>query len=166
MFFVGVNNHRENILFASAFLANETSESYEWLLRTFLFAMKWKKPISVLTDSDEGISCVIYKILPDCHHWLCASHVEKNAKDNLQIPERVALFKSCMYALMRPEEFELRWQHMLETFGFQNDDWMETMHVKKERWAIAFLVDSKVFNALKALTDAWRISWTQRFEAI
>lgn len=47
MFFVGVNNHRENILFASAFLANETSESYEWLLRTFLSAMKGKKPISV-----------------------------------------------------------------------------------------------------------------------
>lgn len=57
--FFGVNNHRATVIFGYALLVDETSESYAWVLRTFILAMKHKKPISGVTDGDEAMQNAI-----------------------------------------------------------------------------------------------------------
>ncbi|KAE8681198.1 hypothetical protein F3Y22_tig00111338pilonHSYRG00181 [Hibiscus syriacus] len=46
----GVNHHQNTIVFATAIIADETSQSFEWVLQNFLEAMMNKSPISVVTD--------------------------------------------------------------------------------------------------------------------
>ena len=48
--FVGVNHHKQSILFGAALLYDETALSFEWLFETFTRAMHEKKPTTILTD--------------------------------------------------------------------------------------------------------------------
>ncbi|KAE8678212.1 hypothetical protein F3Y22_tig00111429pilonHSYRG00005 [Hibiscus syriacus] len=50
---VGVNHHHNTIVFATAIIVDETSQSFEWVLQNFLEAMMNKSPISVVTDGDR-----------------------------------------------------------------------------------------------------------------
>ncbi|KAL6204964.1 hypothetical protein ACLB2K_022230 [Fragaria x ananassa] len=53
--FVGSSNHLTSIVFGCALLLDETIDTYVWVLETFISSMKGKKPIDVLTDSDESM---------------------------------------------------------------------------------------------------------------
>lgn len=46
--FVGVNNHKETVIFGAALLYDETIESFSWLFQAFLEAMSGKKPKTIL----------------------------------------------------------------------------------------------------------------------
>ena len=54
--FVGVNNHWNNVMFGCAFIANESTESFVWLLTEFVESMGGKKPATIFTDQDFAIS--------------------------------------------------------------------------------------------------------------
>ncbi|XP_045791791.1 protein FAR1-RELATED SEQUENCE 5-like [Trifolium pratense] len=60
--FCGYNHHKETTVFACALIVNEKTETYKWLLETFLDAMYQKHPLRVVTDGDnamrEAIKCV------------------------------------------------------------------------------------------------------------
>ena len=47
--FLGLNHHRETVVFGGALLYDETIESFVWLFETFLEAMSEKKPITIFT---------------------------------------------------------------------------------------------------------------------
>ncbi len=61
--FVGVNNHWNNVMFACAFIANESAESFEWLFEEFLKSMGGKKPITIFTDQDKAITKSIKQVI-------------------------------------------------------------------------------------------------------
>ena len=48
--FVGLNQHRSTVIFGCGIISRETTQAYEWLLKTFLAAMSQKHPVSVITD--------------------------------------------------------------------------------------------------------------------
>ncbi|XP_021747548.1 protein FAR1-RELATED SEQUENCE 5-like [Chenopodium quinoa] len=50
--FVGINNPWHNCMFACSFIGDEKTDSFVWLLETFLKAMENKKPTSIFTDQD------------------------------------------------------------------------------------------------------------------
>ena len=50
----GVTNHFRTTIFACVLLANETFDTYTWVLEIFMEAMGNKAPMSVLTDGDRG----------------------------------------------------------------------------------------------------------------
>ncbi|XP_052117594.1 protein FAR-RED IMPAIRED RESPONSE 1-like [Arachis duranensis] len=50
-------------------------------------------------------------------------------------------FKKCMYGKWHPDEFELRWPKMVDTFGLQNNDWVNIQYAKKKNWASSYLMD-------------------------
>ena len=60
--FVGANNHWRNAMFGCAFLANETTETFTWLLETFLSAMDNKKPVTVFIDQDAAMAKAIEQV--------------------------------------------------------------------------------------------------------
>ena len=50
--FVGVNHHKQTIIFGAALLYDETFETFMWLFDSFQKAMFGKKPQTILTDQD------------------------------------------------------------------------------------------------------------------
>ncbi|KAL8493070.1 hypothetical protein ACS0TY_024329 [Phlomoides rotata] len=60
--FIGLNNHSKCVLFGFAFISDEKTESFEWLLRTFRKSMGGKHPITIFTDQDLAISKAIEKV--------------------------------------------------------------------------------------------------------
>ncbi|RYR37876.1 hypothetical protein Ahy_A09g042789 [Arachis hypogaea] len=40
-----------------------------------------------------------------------------------------------------PDEFELRWAKMVDTFGLQNNEWVNIQYARKENWASSYLMD-------------------------
>ncbi|XP_042374985.1 protein FAR1-RELATED SEQUENCE 5-like [Zingiber officinale] len=54
--FVGVNHHKQSIIFVAALLYDETSLTFEWLFDTFTKAICEKKPITILTDQDAAMA--------------------------------------------------------------------------------------------------------------
>lgn len=60
---VGMNNHGSNCMLACAFLSDEKTETFEWLLRTFRKSMGGKAPITIFTDQDKAMAKAIKKVL-------------------------------------------------------------------------------------------------------
>ncbi|KAE8681005.1 hypothetical protein F3Y22_tig00111356pilonHSYRG00237 [Hibiscus syriacus] len=81
---VGVNNHHNTIVFATAIIADETSQSFEWVLQNFLEAMMNKSPISVVTDGDRAMQRAIKSVIPYAKHRLCSWHLSRNAQANIE----------------------------------------------------------------------------------
>ncbi|KAJ1411473.1 MULE transposase domain [Sesbania bispinosa] len=112
--FSGVNHHNRTTIFASAIVANETEETYIWLLRLFLEAMKGKMPNSVITNGDLAMRNAIRVVFPRAHHRLCAWHLARNATSNVGIP---AFIK-----------------------GFEHyKPWIIEMYQKREMWAATYM---------------------------
>ncbi|XP_030958312.1 protein FAR1-RELATED SEQUENCE 5-like [Quercus lobata] len=57
--FLGLNHHREIVVFGGALLYDEMIESLVWLFKTFLEAMFEKKPITIFNDQDAAMSATI-----------------------------------------------------------------------------------------------------------
>ncbi|KAK9941578.1 hypothetical protein M0R45_007280 [Rubus argutus] len=136
--FVGVNNHRGTVLFGCAILVDVTIDTYNWALRTFLSAMKDKKPMSVLTDGDNTIQNAVVEVFPEARHRLCSWHIEKNLATNIKDPDVVKAFTQFLYNAITPEEWERGWQLMVETYGLQDNPWIGMMYGRRNRWAEAF----------------------------
>ena len=60
--FVGVNHYWQNVIFGCAFLLEETSESFKWLVKAFLESIGSQLLIKNFTDQDLGLfysACLI-----------------------------------------------------------------------------------------------------------
>ncbi|XP_042396864.1 protein FAR1-RELATED SEQUENCE 12-like [Zingiber officinale] len=66
--FVGVNHHKQSILFGAALLYDETSLTFEWLFDTLTRAMGEKKPTTILTDQDAAMAKALASRWPETHH--------------------------------------------------------------------------------------------------
>ncbi|XP_004292393.1 PREDICTED: protein FAR1-RELATED SEQUENCE 7-like [Fragaria vesca subsp. vesca] len=136
--FVGVNNHRGTVLFGSAILVDDTIDTYKWVLRTFLGAMKDKKPRSVLTDGDDKIQNAVAELFPKARQRLCSWNIEKNLATIIKDPDVEKAFSQFLYNAIPPDEWELGWKSMVETYGLQDNSWINMMYHRRKRWAEAF----------------------------
>lgn len=72
--FCGVNNHHNSILFASAILANEVSDSFIWLFAELKKCMS-KTPQTIITDQDPTMNVALATELLDTFHRHCIWHI-------------------------------------------------------------------------------------------
>ena len=68
---VGVNHHFQTTIFVMALLFDETIESYQWALETFLECMGGQGLHIVITDGDLSMCRAIKDLMPDIVHRLC-----------------------------------------------------------------------------------------------
>ncbi|KAK4394292.1 protein FAR1-RELATED SEQUENCE 5 [Sesamum angolense] len=54
--FVGVNHHKQTIVFGATLLYDETASTFIWLFDTFAKAMFGKQPKTILTDQDAAMA--------------------------------------------------------------------------------------------------------------
>ncbi|XP_050365404.1 protein FAR1-RELATED SEQUENCE 5-like [Argentina anserina] len=138
LLFVGSSNHLTSIVFGCAFLLDETTETYVWALETFISSMNGKKPIAVLTDSDDSMRGAIEIVLPGCPHRLCSWHIGKNVNKNVKDPNLKKRFDKIMWKSTTPEEFDRSWSDMIQDFSPKNTKWFDMMYGKRQKWVEAY----------------------------
>ena len=121
---VGVNHHHQTIVFAVAILADETTDTFEWVLRSFLEAMCNKTPNSVVTDGDRAMQRAIRTVIPNARHKLCTWHISRNAQANISDPLFVQAFCRCMSSWWTPKVFDHEWTTMVRQFNVENHPWV------------------------------------------
>ncbi|KAE8691397.1 hypothetical protein F3Y22_tig00110890pilonHSYRG01249 [Hibiscus syriacus] len=121
---VGVNHHHNTIVFATAIIAYETSQSFEWVLQNFLEAMMKKSPISVVTYGDRAMQRAIKSVIPSAKHRLCSWHISCNAQANIGDPKFTAVFSKCMVSWWTTDEFDIQWHSVVLEFNVEKHPWV------------------------------------------
>ncbi|KAL4315851.1 hypothetical protein AHAS_Ahas15G0226400 [Arachis hypogaea] len=102
-----VDHYMKTVVFSYAILSNESEESYVWLLRSFLEAMKGKQPKSMMTDQNLAMKSTVSTIFPSAHHRLCSWHLLRNGTANVGRHGFLQNFHLClMGGDLEVDEFE------------------------------------------------------------
>ncbi|XP_038877145.1 protein FAR1-RELATED SEQUENCE 8-like isoform X1 [Benincasa hispida] len=140
--FVGINHHGQSILLGCGLLADETPETYVWLLRAWLTCMSGRPPQTIITNRCKALQGAIAEVFPRAHHRLCLSDVMQNILENvgeLQESETFhAVLSRTIYDYVKVEEFEMAWEDMIQHFGIKNNECIQSLYDERERWAPVF----------------------------
>ncbi|XP_061355329.1 protein FAR1-RELATED SEQUENCE 5-like [Gastrolobium bilobum] len=140
--FIGVNHHKQSILFGCTFLLNETTESFVWLFESFLEAMNGLQPKTIFTDLCQAMANAIKRVLPDSQHRLCLWHIGQNAAKHLSYYLRKSdfkvLFNRCLYNCGSEQEFEEVWSHLVTKVDNSKCSWLKKIYELRANWCPAF----------------------------
>ncbi|XP_025607743.1 protein FAR1-RELATED SEQUENCE 5-like [Arachis hypogaea] len=137
--FSGVNHHNQTIIFAAALIADETTDTYIWLLRQLMFAMRGKTPTSIITDGAMTMRNAGRDVFPEVRHRLCAWHLIRNATSNVGNPSFTSKFRKIMLGDYEIPVFKLKWVQLIEEFGIEDKPWVINMYEEKHMWGTAYL---------------------------
>jgi hypothetical protein len=144
--FFGVNHHRQNVMFGCAFLLDESSASYEWLLKSFLESMGGCRPKTIFTDQNESISKVIEDVFPATRHCFCQWYVEKNLQAHLSTINASRTFHSmlskCMKECESEAEFDETWAMMHHEYNMQEHQWLSDLYQQRHKWCTTLHKDA------------------------
>ncbi|ESQ47734.1 hypothetical protein EUTSA_v10021958mg, partial [Eutrema salsugineum] len=129
--FIGVNHHKQTVVFGAALLYDETTESFKWLFETFLGAMSGKQPKTILTDQSAAMANAIVNVFPETKHRLCVWHIYQNAAKKL----------SHVFHGAEKEERKiwlLAWHDMLKKHKLTEDKWLKNLFEVREKWAMVY----------------------------
>ena len=82
---VGVNHHKQTIIFGGALLYDETIETFAWFFDTFSRTMLGRKPNTILTDQDAAMDKALSTQWPETKHRLCFWHMYQNVAKHLSV---------------------------------------------------------------------------------
>ncbi|GJY17309.1 FAR1-related sequence 5-like protein [Tanacetum coccineum] len=122
--FTAIDNHRRSVTVGSGLLKKETAEAYGWLLRAFKKAFV-RPPNIVVTDQDGAMRLAVAAEFPESKHRLCMWHIGRNlAKiyDDTDFKDKFGKIVWNMF--IGPEEFEDRWNKLMEEFNLVNHKWL------------------------------------------
>ena len=60
--FVGVNHHKQSIIFGAALLYDESIDTFKWLFDAFVKVMSGKKPKTIITDEAPAMAKALTKV--------------------------------------------------------------------------------------------------------
>nr|KAJ0199587.1 hypothetical protein LSAT_V11C600313860 [Lactuca sativa] len=130
--FIGIDNHRRCVTFMAGLIANESTESYIWLLKTFLKAFG-SQPSMIVTDQDAAMKNAINIVLSQSRHRLCMWYINKKLSD--KVPSKVfnhpefkkTFHKTVWDSKIHPEESEASWSSLIQNFDLQSNSWLSVM---------------------------------------
>ncbi|KAK2969824.1 hypothetical protein RJ640_023553 [Escallonia rubra] len=144
--FIGVNHHRQSILFGGALLEDEKEETFTWLLEQFLKCMFNKPPSAIITDQDGAMRNAIMKVFPKAQHRYCAWHIKKHVVDHHQpLRSCYSNFDKAYNKWIKNmilTEFESRWKSLQEKYSIEENSWLSNMHKMRQHWAKVYLKDT------------------------
>lgn len=144
--FLGVNHHGQSILLGCALLADDTQETYIWLLRVWLTCMMGRPPQTIITCRCKHLETAIAEVFPRArHHYpltLVINHIVENLGE-LQDSEAFGTALSrTLYNFNKVDEFEGAWEEMTQRFGIKDHDWLLTLYEDREKWAPVYSKDT------------------------
>ncbi|XP_078156568.1 protein FAR1-RELATED SEQUENCE 5-like [Carex rostrata] len=141
--FIGVNHHRQSIIFGMALLKCETAENFCWLFKTFLEAMYDKHPSAIITDQDPAMRKAIEMIFPTIVHRCCQWHIMRKARARFAklYHEKGGFEDELKATIIRSKtvsDFEKRWKAMCDTYNVHNANYIKVMYRNREQWVPAY----------------------------
>lgn len=144
--FIGLNNHRQNVMFGCAFLLDESLTSYEWLFKSFLESVGGRPPETIFTDQNEFISKAIEVVLPGTRHCLCQQLIEKKLMSHLGTINDSgtlhSLFSKCMRECESEAELDETWAMMHHEYNMQEHPWLTDLYQQRHKWCSALHKDA------------------------
>ncbi|XP_004304830.1 PREDICTED: protein FAR1-RELATED SEQUENCE 5-like [Fragaria vesca subsp. vesca] len=143
-----INNHGQTVVFGAAFLSDETTYSFVWLLKEFLNAMPGGAPKMIITDQDPAMEKAISEVLPDTFHRYCSWHILRKFSEKLdaiKCRDHYEAFRKCIYSSENEEEFELKWRSVLAESVLSGHNWLQSIYEIRFRWVPAYM--NHVFSA-------------------
>ena len=145
----GVDNEGRNIVLAYALMKVEWSETYKWLMQTFLKFVNYEEPGVILTDFDPSMWYGIERTFEHTTHLLCQWHVLNNLKRHFIFLQKKKgagpkmLYNQIMELIFTPSP--KRFQEIQELIFSSNEhlndhllQYLRSMFAIKEKWAEAF----------------------------
>ncbi|KAI6684698.1 hypothetical protein NL676_030611 [Syzygium grande] len=145
--FWGLNNHRQRIIFGCAFLVDRTVDSLNWLLRSFLEAMRCHKPKTIITEVSKEITDALREVLPETSHCLSFWSILSGFRKNLSaLGDRPSVdLLECIFNVHSQEKFKLKWNSFVGTYMLRENTWIASLYGMREKWSHAFT--KNVFSA-------------------
>ncbi|GAB2279753.1 Protein FAR-RED ELONGATED HYPOCOTYL 3 [Dionaea muscipula] len=145
--FIGVNQHYQFMVLGCAIFSDESVSTYSWILHSWLKAMGGQAPNVIITDQDKAIKSAISEVFPDAQHRLflwstlgkaseILSHVTKRY-DNF-----MAKFEKCTNRSWTVEEFENRWQKLVDRFELKDNEWIQSLYDDRKLWAPTYMKET------------------------
>ncbi|WCJ25499.1 FAR1-related sequence 5 [Euphorbia peplus] len=145
---LGVNNHRQTIVFACALLNGEHCDNFVWLFKQFLKAMPSDAPKMIITDQDPAMTLAISKTLPNTLHRYCIWHIVSKFSEKIGAKKYATLdgkFHDCIWNSESPEEFDLKWTELVTEGGLNKNEWLKHIYQIRSKWIPAYV--NHVFSA-------------------
>lgn len=141
--FIGMNHHKQPIVFGSAFLYEESVKSFMWLFETFKMANCGKQPKTILTDRSVAITEALATVWPGTNHRYCLWQIYQNATEQLGLAfqgSKTLLheFSRCLFNYEYQEEFTAAWTTILEKYDLNDNQWLAKLFEDREKWALAY----------------------------
>ncbi|KAK7262023.1 hypothetical protein RIF29_28351 [Crotalaria pallida] len=144
--FLGLNQHKQSILFGCGLLAGGTIESYTWLFRAWLTCILGRPPQVIITDQCEILQAVVADVFPRASHSLCLFNIMQ------KIPEKLgalveyevinAALNNAVYSSLRAEEFEATWEGMMKINEIRDHEWLQSLYEDRKRWVPVYLKET------------------------
>uniref|UniRef100_A0A0A8YLP0 Protein FAR1-RELATED SEQUENCE n=1 Tax=Arundo donax TaxID=35708 RepID=A0A0A8YLP0_ARUDO len=145
VFFTGMNNHGQSILFGTGLLSDLSADSYAWLFRAFLACMKGLFPQAIITEHYNAILDAVGEVLPEVRHRLCLYRIMKDVAENLKEHADFKTIKKALkkvtYGSLKPPEFEADWMKIIEEHGLGENECLSSLYDHRQLWAPAYLRD-------------------------
>lgn len=144
--FIGVNHHIQPTLLGCALIADETVNTFSWLIQTWYIAMGERAPQVMLTDQNTNIKAVIEAVLPGTRHYFCLWYILQKIPKNLEFLSMwhegfMEEFKNCVFKSWTKEQFEKRWQKLVDGFSLREVEWMQYLYDDRAYWVPSFARD-------------------------
>lgn len=146
--FIGVNHHRQSVLFGCALLADESESTFIWLFTTWLEAMSGQQPGLIITDYDSAISRAVRSVFPQSSHQYCKWHIlSKMPKELGDVFSSLSKtfqveFDKCINKSETPEEFESAWQLLLDMYSLRGNEWLQSLYIDRKLWVSTYVRDT------------------------
>ncbi|KAM0841717.1 hypothetical protein ACQ4PT_058836 [Festuca glaucescens] len=158
--FVGMNHHRQMVIFGAAFLYDETAASFKWLLETFKSAMCGKQPKTILTDRSANLKEALGLTWPGTVHSSCVWQIYQNAVKSLahafSISEEFTHdFSHCVFDIEDDQEFLDTWNMIIEKYNLKENKFLNELYGDRENWALPYVrhtFSGDIKNMLRAET--------------
>ncbi|XP_062182494.1 protein FAR1-RELATED SEQUENCE 5-like [Phragmites australis] len=141
--FLGMNHHRQMVIFGAAFLYDETVESFKWLLETFKSAMCGKQPKVILTDRSAPLKEALSLTWPGTIRRSCVWQIYletvKSLADIFSTSEEFTYdFRHCVFDIEDEQEFVDTWNVIMEKYDLKENEWLTKLYEDRENWALPY----------------------------
>lgn len=148
--FIGINSHKQVIVFGGALLLDETVQSFLWLFKTFLAAMLGKQPETIFTDFSVAVSEAVTAAFPMANHRICSWHVVNSACIHVQAQAfgEESGFRKDFENLIYGFEYETEsgfckgWDNILEKYSLNGICWFSEVFNVRQKWTPLYLCSS------------------------
>ncbi|XP_031486387.1 protein FAR1-RELATED SEQUENCE 5-like [Nymphaea colorata] len=141
--FIGVDQHKQFVLFGCGLLLDESEASYVWLFNTWVEAMSGQHPNALMTDDDPAIVAAVARVFRKTQHCFCKRHILKKFSKKLGRLESKHKslredFLKCINLTEPNDEFESCWWSLLDKYELQENQWLYLLYRSREKWVRVF----------------------------